>query len=235
MAKKIDEKNQMNQLGGNNESRRDDAQWRPAGGEIRSPSKVFPFFLVYVDICLCVWLFVVTDDTQAHLSGDLRRGGGGPWARFSFLELWLFLFLLFSLLQQNKGKILSKSNKQKWKFSIVSGFSSSFSFYVFWVLLETNKKWLRATFSLLLVLCSTAIETVTTDARTHRGITKKITNLFFFPFVISLLVAPLCPFETFSSKWERREALGKRKNLEDLRKLFVVFFIVQSKKLSIPD
>jgi hypothetical protein len=94
---------------------------------------------------------------------------------------------------------------------------------------------LRATFSLLLVLCSTAIETVTTDARTHRGITKKITNLFFFPFVISLLVAPLCPFETFSSKWERREALGKRKNLEDLRKLFVVFFIVQSKKLSIPD
>jgi formate hydrogenlyase subunit 3/multisubunit Na+/H+ antiporter MnhD subunit len=89
---------------------------------------------------------------------------------------------------------------------------------------------LRATFSLLLVLCSTAIETVTTDARTHRGITKKITNLFFFPFVISLLVAPLCPFETFSSKWERREALGKHKKFGRLKETVCCFFYCSVQK-----
>lgn len=172
LAKKIDGKK-------SNESTRGE-QWIPSGRRSVTsrgrwnPISVqgFPFFSrIRRHLFVCVIVRCYRWHTSPPVGG-LEKGG--PWARFSFLELWLFLFLLFSLLQQNKGKILSKSNKQKMKiFNCVW----LLQFFFFLCLLSSagnkKKKLLRATFSLLLVLCSAAIETVTTDARTHRGITKK--------------------------------------------------------------
>jgi hypothetical protein len=160
----------------------------------------------------------------------LRGGGGGPWARFSFLELWLFLFLLFSLLQQNKGKILSKSNKQKWKFSIVSGFSSSF-FFLCLLSSAGNKQKMVASnfFSPVGIMFDCHWDSY--NWRTHAPRNNKKNNkLIFFSLRYFIVSRPPLPFRDILLQMRKKRGPWKTKKFGRLKETVCCFFYCSVQK-----